>query len=231
MDEAPKRPVRRSDLGRHLQWPFYAAVGSLAILLASLWVWRLVTGTDIDWPATFDSLASGLTAIAILLGGWWTLFVLQRRRAHETRAELKHGFSLWMMGDKRVLRLAVTLRNCGEVPINPGTSHTSVQLQPITPPEPQELAEKSWREFARIEHPWADHEIVIEPGECETYYHDVVLESDLRYVQVSTVIACQGGTEDGLNWDEVTLVDLELLADGAGRKSMLNGPIAPEGAL
>jgi hypothetical protein len=217
MDETPKRPVRRLDLGRHLHWPFHFAVWSLVILLVALWGSRLVTGTEIDWPATFSSLASGLTSIAIVLGGWWTLFVLQRRRAHETRAELKHAFSLWTMGDRRVLRLAVTLRNCGEVPINPGTSHTSVQLQPTTPPEPQALAEKSWRDFARIEHRWADHEIVIEPGETETYYHDVVLQPDLKYVQVSTVVACENGTDDGLNWDEVTLVDLERLANDQGQ--------------
>lgn len=214
MDEAPKRPVRRSDLGRHLHWPFYFGLWSLVILLVVVWGWRLVTGTEIDWPATFGSLASGLTSIAIVLGGWWTLFVLQRRRARESRAELKHAISLWMMGDRRMLRLAVTLRNCGEVAINPGVSFTSVQKPPAGLPAAEELVEKSWQEFERIDHPWASHLVVVEPGETETYYHDVAVPAECRYIQVATVVECEDGGDDGLNWDEVTLIDVDQLAKG-----------------
>lgn len=205
---------RKIWLFEDLRRPYYVAVSALFAFLLLLWLWRVGRGTPIDWAATFDSVADALTAVALLLGGWWTLFVLQRRRSHEVRAEIKHSVDLWMHGTTQVLRLAVSLRNCGDVAINPGVSFTSVQKPPARLPVAQDLVEKAWQEFERIDHPWASHLVVVEPGETETYYHDVVVPTECRYVQVATVVECEDGGDEELNWDEVTLIDVGQLAKG-----------------
>jgi hypothetical protein len=205
---------RKAWVFEDLRRPYFIAVAALFIFLVLLWLWRLSRGTPIDWVATFESMADALTGIALLLGGWWTLFVLQRRRSHEVRAEVQHSYALWMHGTTQVLRLAISLRNCGEVAINPGVSFTAVQKPPAKLPSAQELVEKSWQEFERIDHPWASHLVVIEPGETETYFHDVIVPPECRYVQIATTVECEDGGIDGLNWDEVTLIDVGQLAKG-----------------
>jgi hypothetical protein len=109
----------------------------------------------------------------------------------------------------RLPRLVVRLRNCGDVVVDPGTSYTKIQVPPNALPSAQALAETSWFELATILHPWAGDGTIIEPGESESYCHDVPLPDGIRYVQISSVVKCD---EDGrLHWDETTLIDLFAL--------------------
>lgn len=188
-----------------------ALIGGFLIgLIIKLW-WY---GRDVDWPASFNATKDVLTAIAILAGGWWTIYALQRRRAHAVRAEIRHVYTLWLHGSSRVLRVAVSLRNCGDVKIDPGRSYTKIQLPPSAIPTPQALVELTWQELATIRHEWSDDGAIVEPGETETYSHDVALPADARYVQIATVIECAKDDPSGHHWDETTLVDLAQIAKG-----------------
>jgi hypothetical protein len=178
----------------------------LGLVIKLWWQDRLV-----DWPTSFNVIKDVLTAIAILVGGWWTIYVLQRRRAHEVKAEILHKYGIWLHGSTRMLRIAVSLRNCGDVRIDPGISYTKIQLVPSAVPESQALAEYTWQEHALIRHEWSDDGATVEPGETETYSHDVALPAEARYVQVATVVKCEKDDPNGPHWDETTLVDLEAL--------------------
>jgi hypothetical protein len=111
-----------------------------------------------------------------------------------------------------MLRISVSLRNCGDVVINPGISYTEIQFPPEAPPDAQSQADLVWCQYVRIDHPWADDQAVIEPGETETYSHDVALPDCMRFVQVASVVKCEDGESDRLHWDETTLIDLDRLA-------------------
>ena len=190
--------------------------GDLFLILLSvlfgMWLARWTDHASIEWSNTFTAVKDILTAFGIVLGGAWTVYVLQRRRAHSPRAEIEHVCLLWVHREARVLRLGVRLRNCGEVVVDPGASYTEVQIPPESLPGPDAIAERSWRMIATINHPWADNGAIVEPRESDTYWHDVVLADSTRFVQVVSVIECEENGPARLHWDQTTLVDLNQLA-------------------
>jgi hypothetical protein len=194
---------------RDLLRPYLLMVVALGAGLVWLWIWRNGRSEAIDWPATFHAFTDVLTAAAILVGGGWTVYVLQRRRAHTVRGDISHQCSLWQHGTSRMLRIGVSLKNCGDVTVDPGVSFTLVQLPPQALPKPKDEVELAWSTLARIEHPWQDDSVIIEPGEVETYYYDVALPVEARFVQVTTIVKPAESWVERFHWDETTLVDLE----------------------
>lgn len=174
------------------------------VALLAMLVYRLAAGSHIDWPATLSAIANISTAVGVVAGSWWALETVKRQRTHQVRTEIVHNVQFWALGDAVYVRVGVTIRNCGQVVVNPIVATTEIQLPPTEPPSPYDQPDNSWQTLQAIAHPVSDDGVVIEPNESETYWHDVLVPEHTSYLQVSTTLTCEG--DDDTVRDETTLI-------------------------
>jgi hypothetical protein len=196
--------------------------GILGILAGVLGV-RLTDRALIDWRETAAVVRDVLASAGLIVGAIWTIYQVWRRRSLIPRASLGHRHEIWKRDGERYLRLIVHINNSGEVRIDPNQAFTIVQTAPIAV-DPKKTAEDTWSQIYRIDHPLADDEVEIEPGEVEEYSYDIPIPHGTAYLQVHTCLACPPARRDNrsdpghapdpdlentLHWDATTLIDLE----------------------
>ena len=199
-------------------------------LLAGIFGTRAAQHVADDWPATIKSASDFMTAIGILFAGLWTGYLIHRRRSLEPRAALVHHFQLWHQGQDRFLRLSIEIRNPSEVTIRPGDGSTQVQRPPAGEFDPKQYSEQFWQDIVRLRHSLGFESVHIEPKESETFTHDINLPDGVRYIQLTTEMACVrtrvmerplalGRPKEDLvindetdRWTLTTLIDLEAIS-------------------
>jgi hypothetical protein len=188
---------------------------------------RLTEHTPIDWPASAKAVGDSMTAIGIVVAGIWAIYLIQRRRSLEARAELTHRWQVWQRGNENLLRFCIDIRNPSEVALQPGDGATRIQQPPAGDKfDCAKGATDNWTDIAKIHHWLSSEGVYIEPKEFETLCHDVKLPPGLRYVQLETIVACKRTDkmrdfdddtpeterelgDDDERWTLITLVDLE----------------------
>jgi hypothetical protein len=219
------------EMGRFFPIAVTALTAGILGILTGVFGVRLADRTQIDWHTTVTVVRDVLASGGLLVGAVWTIYQVWRRRSLIPRAALSHRHQLWTQGSKRYLRVIFEIKNCGEVRIDPGQAYTHVQTAPTSKIDPTEIAEDSWHTIQRIEHPLADDEVVIEPGESEEYCYDVPIPDGATYLQLNTCVACASrkgnaavgdgpatdpDLEDTLHWDATTLIDIASTPAHAG---------------
>jgi hypothetical protein len=198
-------------------------------LLTGVIATRLTEHTAIDWPLSAKAVSDLMTAVGIVVAALWAIYLIQRRRSLEARAELGHRWHLWQSNGDAFLRLYIDIRNPSEVVLLPGDGATRIQQPPAGEFDCAKDAPENWKDIANIHHWLSSEGVHIEPKESETLCHDIKLPPSMRFVQLETIVACKrtmkmknfdedtpeaelGLGDDDERWTLTTLVDLQGLA-------------------
>jgi hypothetical protein len=199
---------------------------------------RWADRAPIDWPITATAIRDIATALGILGAGVWAAFLAERRRSLSTRAKLTHRHEVWKRDANKILRVYVTLRNIGDVQINPGRAGTYVQTPPIDAISSEGNAEDKWVDVKHVPHEMQEEGAYLEPGETEDYNFDFPIPPGCTLLQLHTYVECERRTDplpgdpipsegmgkhdtDYNHWDLTTLVDLEKKPTGGDETSGL----------
>jgi len=195
---------------------YSSLLGIVGAFLICLYLYRLGQGVEIDWPATFESLGAFATTVGVAIGGWWALLTLRRQRVRESRLDIQQDCQVWSPAEGRlVLRFGVTIQNIGLIELTPTLASSRVQIPPSAGLDPDRQPVDYWTTVREVVHQTRSDEVVLEPGESETYWHDVELPSGAKWAQVHSDITCQG--RDIKYWDETRLISVaDVRAAGSG---------------
>ena len=221
-----------------------AAVGAAVAVCLIRWTDR----TKIDWHITAEIVGHFATAFGVAIAGIWALYVANRHRSLEARAEVIHRHQIWQDPTGRVLRVVVVLRNPGQARLKPGDGITYVQTLPRRPIDSKNVTYLTWIGLEKIHHPATYEEVWIDPKESERYVYDVSLPPGIRYIQLYTLFNCkranQGSITSGAkppqdefkpdekddHWSLTTLIDLEERPKAGGHDRLLSHSLSASGA-
>jgi hypothetical protein len=161
------------------------------------------------------------TAGGLCLGAGWSLWLFLQRRSRYPRATMKHAIAHKPLGnDKLLLRVAVGLRNIGEVLMSIERSETRIyQVAPLIlgdladsitqghdPVQPGET-EVEWPMILSHDKTYSKGDCEIEPGETQDINHDFIIGGDVKTVAVYSYVMNEKKRARTLAWTLTTLYD------------------------
>ncbi len=192
-------------------------LGLVSLLLLSL-------GPRLGWDnfKTYaESVEAIITALGILVGGWWTYTLFVRKREDYPRAKLIHQvIQRGLPEGKRLLHVINRVTNTGQVLLSLDFGFCRVQqVLPI----PAEFADALQRgedpvEAGKTEYPWpllAERDFrwersprELEPGESEDVFCDFVVDPDTEVVEIYAYLKNKEKVEREIGWNLTTLYDV-----------------------
>jgi hypothetical protein len=167
-----------------------------------------------------EAAESVITAGGIVVAGVWTYLIFVRRRQRFPRAALSHQTHSFRLPDgRRLLRVAATIANSGEVlvclrtittrvqHVLPLPDHIAVQLKE-SPEPPSGESEFPWPVLGKRQ--WRIDETMgeIEPGEAEILQSDFVIPAGVEQVLVYTHVPNHAKSQSGIGWSDTVVVSL-----------------------
>jgi hypothetical protein len=174
------------------------------------------------------------TAVALGLGGGWSVWLFLKRRRRFPRATLQHLVTHRPIAEGKVLlHVAVRMCNIGEVLMSVVSSETRIQqVLPVVPatlansieqgddPVRPGATEVEWPLIGCHERVYGKGDCEIEPGEAHDIIHDFILGSAPQTVEVYSFVANEKKRDRDLAWNLTTLYDL---ADPTSTHSLIPG--------
>lgn len=169
-----------------------------------------------DIAAGIESI---VTAIGIIVGGYWSYMLFVKQRQKYPRAKIVHEIiHKHISTGKFLLRVCVTVSNIGDVLLSLNHIETRIQqMRPLHPDiedkiknvVPIKTDEIPWPSLDLKESNWDVKEYEVEPKEDDKFYYDFVLDSNIQTVEVYSYIrnVAKGGREIG--WNLTTIYDLD----------------------
>lgn len=171
-----------------------------------------------DIAAGIESI---VTAIGIIVGGYWSYMLFVKQRQKYPRAVITHKIIHKSISDGKVLlNVCATISNIGGVLLSLDHIQTRVQqIRPLHPdilekiqqgvPTEKDESEIHWPYLATRESNLNVNDYEVEPKEDDKFYYDFVLDSNVQTVEVYSYIrnVAKGGREIG--WNLTTIYDLD----------------------
>lgn len=159
-----------------------------------------------SWSAAATIVRDITTAGGILIGGWWAYQKYFRQREGEERADLIHHITTVEVDDKLLLRVVLEIKNVGPVAIEPAGGELLVQIPKRPVVNGDDDPHRIWTTIRSCKYPFRGNELCIEPGVAERYCRDVVVDADVRVVQLHSRVFTH---DDKGQWDETTVHELK----------------------
>ncbi len=160
-------------------------------------MWAPMVDSSPLWQTVPATVQAILTAVAVLLGGWWVL----RKREHFPAACLTHVIeSARLTDEKRLVHVTAVLTNVGHRLVQVERCWTRIQqVRPLPPEISEQLRsraklvqpgerEAAWPTLDEHDSTHQKGEAEIEPGESEEWAYDFVVDLAVELVEVYTYV-------------------------------------------
>ncbi len=179
-----------------------------------------------------EVVASGLTLLAIVVGGTWSYLLFIRTRQKYPSANINQEITYRRITPDRIwIRVTVTLQNTGKVLLSLVSGLTWVQQVLPLDTEIREKIDKLedpvLKHESQIRWPlaepakellWKKGEHEIEPSETDQVYFDFIVDSEIRTIVVYTYFSnVKKFRRSSLGWQIIKVYDL-----GPDEKSIVN---------
>jgi len=188
-------------------------------------------GSCLAWVLTDPNVLKNLESLAkiaaLIIAGWWTYILFIRRREKFPRAELAHHVeNLALPRHKRLIRVAVEVKNLGSTIIR--VSSVDTRLQHVAPMTERELQHRlretpaldanapptmQWYLLARRREAIPRGQAEIEPSESETFFAEFIIDDGVDVLRVYSHLenrtkrrywARRRESKRGLGWQHIT---------------------------
>jgi hypothetical protein len=168
-------------------------------------------------------VASGVTAVAVVVAGLWTYWLFVRQRLRFPRVEITVSVQDEPLSQsQRLVQVTVALRNTGSVLLR--SRSAELRLRQVVPvpdalrdsvlsgfdPVPPGKTEVEWPMLVGREWPWAIGQFEIEPGEVDVLTADFVIDSSIEVVQLYFFLSNPSKGRAGLGWTDTRLYRLPV---------------------
>ena len=169
-------------------------------------------------------VASIVTAIAILLGGFYAVFKLRVFRDLKPHLTITQRVSHRSIGTKYVhVAVTASLHNSSKVAIAIRRSFSRLQtISPLADADIEQLYYDAfsddddvsiwWPTLEEIEHPWDEGELIVEPSESHSETYEFIIGADIETILVYTYFYNPGYETDGNvaeGWHTTTVYDIK----------------------
>jgi hypothetical protein len=174
------------------------------------------------WKDGAAAIASTLTAVGLLAGGLYSLWVYRNRFP---RAKVSHQALHWAAGTRRMVRGIVRVENIGNVMIRVRCIRAVLtQVLPLPPdvatavnerydPVERGSTEVVWDTLGDRMKDFSKDGCEIEPGETEEFMFDFVIDADVTKVQFYSHIENVKKFKRNVGWNTTLIHNLEANAE------------------
>lgn len=164
------------------------------------------------WKDLGESLASFATALALILGGFWTYLAFIRQRLALPRIEVTVTAHEAVLANGLLLRAQITLRNSGSVVAT--SNRGEIRLRQVIPapndieeavasgmdPVSADCTQIEWPMLAGRKWTWKKDEFEIEPGEADLLCADFFVPTETRVVELYFFLENARKKRQGIGW-------------------------------
>ena len=208
-----------SEKWRKLKLHLVFLIVPLLVVVAFLFYMVLFGHDELSDAAS--TVLSGVTILAVVIGGYWTYMLFVRNRTVYPRAEVSHSIMHWDIDeDKYLLRIDVTVKNLGEVllPIEllrihiycmkPWSDKVIATLEGATNATRYGETEAGWERVKSkaVTFPRGDFEI--EPNEKDVFSFDYAFPLGDEYLCIYTYLENTKKKRRGIGWGETSYYSL-----------------------
>ena len=205
-------------------WRIILVVGLVLIAVAVLY---FVLVDEWSRSSTFQRWAnivqSTVTALAIIFGGIFALFMLQAFRDFDPHLTVSHRVSHRLIGNSYMhVEVVATLHNSSRVKVDirkglfllqklSPISDTEVEALYVRAFEGAEYEEVQWPTLFKISRDWSKGELIIEPGESHPEILEFIVAKDVKSVMIYTYFHSPTFSEGGQmaqGWVATTVYDM-----------------------
>ncbi len=149
-----------------------------------------------EYKTIAEIVESVLTALAILVGGFWTYFLFIKNRISYPAVDIEVSYEKYELTEgKTLIHTAVKIDNKGSILLN--SDEAELRLRQVIPapeeviqsvsqgydPVSAEEQEIEWPMVVGRKWVWDDNGLEIEPGESDVLHADFCLESDVQVIE------------------------------------------------
>jgi hypothetical protein len=116
-----------------------------------------------DVETVVSVIGTSVTALAVVIGGWWAYFKFIRGRTYRPRLAVKMLAQWRVVNGRALLHARITVKNIGTSVITLGQRGTGLRVSLLSPNQPEPPSAADW-EVLRVFEILKDHEW-IEAGE------------------------------------------------------------------
>lgn len=201
------------------------ALGVLIILIVLDYLLFMFLRNSDDFKDVSGIIQSIITALAIVMAGYFALFKLQVFRDLEPHLTISHKISHRFIGDSYVhISITALLHNRSKVKVElrEGIFHLQ-QVAPTTDEDIHPLYKQVFihKKYEDIQWPLLDElkltrckgELVVEPGESHPETHEFIASREVRSVLVYTYFynpAHSKGAESAEGWHATSVYDINI---------------------
>ncbi len=176
-----------------------------------------------DTKSITEIINTGLSLIAISVGGFWTYKLFIQHRQKYPRVEVKHEVIQKNLGNGKILfHVVIEVDNIGDVLLKLKT--VKIRLLQVLPlfgrikeailnddnPVNQDKTEIDWFQLFSKELLFSkEHTCEIEPKENESFHFDFVINDDIQTVMIYSFILNREKMRNKLGWQCATIHDIE----------------------
>jgi hypothetical protein len=169
------------------------------------------------WKDGSAAVASTLTAVGLLAAGIYSIWLYRNRFP---RAKVTHQVSDWPVGDRHMVRGVVRMENVGNVLIQvrrirgvltqilPTPGDVEVAVKARVDPVDRDSTEVLWDTLGDRLKDFSKEGCEIEPGECDEFIFDFVIDADLKKVQFYSHIENVKKFKRNVGWNTTIIYDL-----------------------
>lgn len=182
------------------------SVGVVVLIAYGVFVGLMIArviGVSPDSWANVTTIIKDLTTTAgIVIGGWWAYRKYIHHREDDARAELAHHVTTIEVDGQLLLRVVLEIKNVGPVRIESAEGNLLVQIPHSALSTGTGDPHNNWKTIQRIEYPFRDDKLCIDPGASERYPRDIAISADIAVVQLHSRVS----DDNALTmWDETTV--------------------------
>ena len=173
-----------------------------------------------QWKEIAEAAQATVTALGLLVAGWWTYTLFVKKREPYPKANVEHRIAHWRLQDRIVLHLTVRITNVSSVVLTiPSILARVQQLLPMTEQTVSDLSatgipagesEIPWPLLAERSCDWYTEKREVEPGETEECHFDFLLAAEVLAVSVYSYVKNHSKSHREMGWNTTTVYSCRL---------------------